>query len=91
MSDKIDIGHGVTIEFCVNSDGTECGFIERHPCSEPDPDAGHWVGFRGAPGAEAHPGWVVESREPLTEFSLEAFLDDEDEPPTCKTLRTLSG
>ena len=27
----------------------------------------------------------------LTEFSLEAFLDDEDEPPTCKTLRTLSG
>jgi hypothetical protein len=64
MSDPIDIGHGVSISFLVNAAGDECGLCEEHDCN--GERTGHWVGFRGVPGAEGHPSWVVEAREPLT-------------------------
>jgi hypothetical protein len=63
VSDAIDIGHGVSVSFVVNADGVECGLHETHPTCG---DQGHWVGFRGVAGAEGHPSWIVESRDPLT-------------------------
>ena len=64
MTDPIDIGLGVKINFVENAQGVRCGLIESHTRPNGDECCGY-VAFRHVP-QDSKSSWVVEKEEPLT-------------------------